>query len=255
MYRNLTVGVVIPARNEQDNIGPVVTAILDLRTLDGRRVVDDLVVCDNGSTDATALQARQAGARVVVERQAGYGPACLAAIAALQDIDVVLFVDGDQSVDVGQSPALLDAIADGADLAVGSRTLGRSERGALSVPQRIGNYVASRMIRLLWGYPVTDLGPFRAIRADILRSLNMRATAYGWTVEMQVKVIQSRMRLVEVTVDTKRRRFGKSKVGGTVRGVIGAGTGILSTIAWLWIRGVVSNLSNRFSRRERSAGE
>ena len=239
MYLNLTVGAVIPARNEQDNIAPVVTALLNLHTIEGHRVVDDVVVCDNGSTDATASQARQAGARVVHEPRAGYGPACLAAIAALRAVDVVLFVDGDQSVDVGQSVTLLDAIADGADLAIGSRTLGRSERGALSAPQRIGNHVASRMIRLLWGIPVTDLGPFRAIRTDALRRLDMRATAYGWTVEMQVKAVQSRMQMVEIPVDTRRRRFGKSKVGGTVRGVIGAGVGILSTIAWLWIRGLV----------------
>ena len=239
MYRGLTVGAVIPARNEQDNIGPVVAALLNLQTKNGLRVVDDVVVCDNGSTDATASQASQAGARVVVERRAGYGPACLAAIAAIDVVDVVLFVDGDQSVDVGQSVILLDAIADGADLAIGSRTLGRSERGALSAPQRIGNHVASRMIRLLWGIPVTDLGPFRAIRTDALRRLDMRATAYGWTVEMQVKAVQSRMQMVEIPVDTRRRRFGKSKVGGTVRGVIGAGVGILSTIAWLWIRGLV----------------
>ena len=255
MYRNLIVGVVIPARNEQDNIGPVVTEILNLRTPDAHRVVDDVVVCDNGSTDATALQARQAGARVIVERRAGYGPACLTAIAALQDVDVVLFVDGDQSVEVGQSLDLLEAITDGADLAIGSRTLGRSERGALSAPQRIGNQVASRMIRLLWGYPVTDLGPFRAIRSDALQSLGMRATAYGWTVEMQVKVIQSRMKLVETPVDTKRRRFGRSKVGGTVRGVIGASVGILSTIAWLWMRGAVLRISRRFGRSQGSAGE
>ena len=255
MYRNLTVGAVIPARDEQDNIGPVVEAILNLRTPQGHPVVDDVVVCDNGSTDETALQARKAGARVVVERRAGYGPACLAAIAALQDIDVVLFVDGDQSVDVGQSVDLLDAIAEGADLAVGSRTLGRSERGALSAPQRAGNFVASQMIRLLWGCPVTDLGPFRAIRSDALRRLDMRATAYGWTVEMQVKAIQSRMRLVETPVDTRRRRFGKSKVGGNIRGVMGASAGILSTIAWLWLCGIVPHLSGRIGRSERSAGE
>ena len=241
MYRNLSVGAVIPARNEQDNIAPVVTDLLNLKTQDRQRVVDDVVVCDNGSSDATASQARQAGARVVNEPMAGYGPACLAAIAALRAVDVVLFVDGDQSVDVGQSVTLLDAVADGADLAIGSRTLGRSERGALSAPQRIGNDLASRMIRLLWGIPVTDLGPFRAIRTDALRRLDMRATAYGWTVEMQVKAIQTRMQMVEMPVDTRRRRFGKSKVGGTVRGVIGAGVGILTTIAWLWIRGLVTH--------------
>lgn len=233
MYRSLTVGAVIPAHNEEDNIGAVVAATLDLRTANGERVIDDLVVCDNGSTDETAPRARNAGARVTVEPKLGYGPACLKAIAVLRAVDVILFVDGDQSFDVRQTLDLLDPIAEGADLVIGSRTLGRRERGALSAPQRIGNLVASRMIRLLWGWNVTDLGPFRAIRADALRRLRMRDTAYGWTVEMQVKAIQSRMRMVETPVDTRRRRFGKSKVGGTVRGVIGAGVTIISTILWL----------------------
>ena len=236
MYNNLTVGAVIPAHNEEDNIGPVVTALLNLRTDAGHRVIDDLVVCDNASTDDTALRAREAGARVAVEPSRGYGIACLKAISALQPVDVVLFVDGDQVFDAGQSLDLLTAVADGADLAIGSRVLGRREPGALSLPQVIGNRVASRLVRLLWGHRITDLGPFRAIRADALRSLDMRDTAYGWTVEMQVKAIQSRMRLVEKPVDTRRRRFGKSKVGGTVRGVIGASVGILSMIFRLWIR-------------------
>ena len=172
---------------------------------------------------------------MVVEPTRGYGSACLTAIAALQPVDVVLFVDGDQAFDIRQSLDLLAAIAEGADLAVGSRLLGRMEAGALSGPQIVGNRVASWLIRLLWRHRVTDLGPFRAIRADALGRLDMRATAYGWTVEMQIKAIQSRMHLVERPVDTRRRRFGKSKVGGTVRGVIGAGVGILSVIFRLWI--------------------
>ena len=236
MYKNLTVGAVIPAHNEEDNIGPVVTALLGLRTDAGHRVIDDLVVCDNASTDGTALRARAAGARVAVEELRGYGIACLKAIAALHPVDVVLFVDGDQVFDVRQSLDLLTAVVSGADLAIGSRVLGRMEPGALSVPQVVGNRVASRLIQLLWGHKVTDLGPFRAIRADALRRLDMRDTAYGWTVEMQVKAIQSRMQLVEMPVDTRRRRFGKSKVGGTVRGVIDASVGILSMILRLWIR-------------------
>ena len=225
MYKNLTVGAVVPAHNEEDNVAAVVTAILDLRTEAGHRVIDDLVVCDNASTDATALRARKAGARVVVEQTRGYGIACLTAIAALHPVDVVLFVDADQAFDVKQSLDLLAAIADGADLVIGSRVLGRMEAGALSVSQIVGNQVASRLIRLLWGFRITDLGPFRAIRAEALRRLEMRDTAYGWTVEMQIKAIQSRMQLVERPVNTRRRRFGKSKVGGTVRGVIGARRG------------------------------
>ena len=237
MYGNLTVGAVIPAHDEEQNIGPVVRALLDLRTNSGLRVIDDLVVCDNASVDETAQQARQAGARVAREPTPGYGRACLTAIAALQPVDVVLFVDGDQAFDVRQSLNLLAPITTGADLVIGSRVLGRMEPGALSAPQIAGNRVAGLLIRLLWRARITDLGPFRAIRADALRRLEMQDTAYGWTVEMQVKAIQSKIRMVETPVDTRRRRFGKSKVGGTLRGVIGAGVGILSTIFGLWIRG------------------
>ena len=190
MYDGLSVGVVIPARNEAGNIAAVVAELLDLRTENGQRVVDDIVVCDNGSTDGTADRAREAGARVAVENTPGYGIACLTALAALCPVDVVLFVDGDRSCRTRQAIELLRAIADGADMVVGSRALGRMEPGALSPPQIAGNRVASVLIRLLWGAKVTDLGPFRAIRADALRRLDMRDTAYGWTVEMQVKAIQ-----------------------------------------------------------------
>ena len=238
MYRGLTVGVVVPARDEEDNVGAVVRDLMALRGDGGGRLVDDFVVCDNGSTDATARRAREAGARVVREETPGYGIACLTALGALRPVDVVLFTDGDRSFVAGQCVRLLDAIADGADLAVGSRALGRREPGALSAPQIMGNRVAGILIRLLWGERVTDLGPYRAIRAGALRRLDMQDRAYGWTVEMQVKAVQHRLRMVEAPVDTARRRFGVSKVGGTVRGVVGASIGILSMIARLrWRRG------------------
>ena len=237
VYEGMSVGVVIPARDEAGNIGPVVEGLLGLRAGSGSRIVDDLVVCDNGSTDGTAGRAREAGARVVVEEVPGYGRACQTAIAALRPVDVILFVDGDRSCREGQARDLLRAIAAGADLVIGSRVLGHVEPGALSPPQMVGNRVASVLIRLLWARRVTDLGPFRAIRADALRALDMRDTAYGWTVEMQLKAIQRRMRIVEVPVDSLRRRFGRSKVGGTVRGVIGASAGILGTIARFRILG------------------
>lgn len=240
MYEGLTVGAVIPARDEAENIGEVVGGLLALRTEAGRRVMDDVVVCDNGSTDATAERARAAGARVIVERTPGYGRACLTALAALRPVDVILFVDGDQSCDPRQALVLLRATADGADLVIGSRVLGRMEPGALSPPQIAGNRVASLLIRLLWGHTVTDLGPFRAVRADALRRLDMRDTAYGWTVEMQIKAIQMRMRIVETPVDSRRRRFGRSKVGGTVKGVVGASVGILGMIVRLRSRNVRS---------------
>lgn len=237
MFDRLRVGAVIPARNEEGNIGAVVERLLDLRTSSGQRLIDDLVVCDNGSTDATSREARTAGARVTFEARPGYGRACLKGIAALNPVDAVLFVDGDQSVDLSQAAGLLAALAEGADLAVGSRTLGQVERGAMSLPQVLGNRVASLLIRLLWGQRVSDLGPFRAIRRDALRQLGMSDTAYGWTVEMQVRAIQSDMSIAETPVDCRRRRVGKSKVGGTVRGVIGASVGIVSTILRLRIGG------------------
>ena len=240
MYRELTVGVVVPARDEERNVGAVVRDLRALRGDGGAPLVDDFVVCDNGSTDATAEQARAAGARVVREETPGYGIACLTALGALRPVDVVLFTDGDRSFVAGQCVRLLDAIADGADFAVGSRALGRWEPGALSPPQILGNRLAGFLIRVLWGGRVTDLGPYRAIRAGALRRLDMRDRAYGWTVEMQVKAIQQRLRVVEVPVDTVRRRFGVSKVGGTVRGVIGASAGILSTIARLRWRQVLA---------------
>ncbi len=236
MYKSLAVGAVIPAFNEEDNIGPVVSDLLSLRTDAGDRVVDEVVVCDNASTDATAVRARETGGRVVFQPSRGYGIACQTAVRALGPVDAVLFMDADQAFDVRQALDLLAALEQGAELAIGSRALGREEQGALSYPQRLGNRVAARLIRTLWGHHVTDLGPFRAIRAQALRHLEMRDTAFGWTVEMQVKAIQSGMRVVEVPVDTRARRFGESKVGGTVRGVVGASAGILSTIFRLWIR-------------------
>lgn len=240
MYRGLTVGVVVPARDEEGAVGGVVAALLALRGQAQRQLVDDCVVCDNGSRDATAERARQAGARVVKQPTRGYGLACLTALAALRDVDVVLFVDGDGSYRATQARGLLDAIADGADLAVGTRALGTAEAGALSLPQRFGNRLAVWLLLRLWGERFTDLGPYRAIRTAALRRIGMRDRAYGWTVEMQAKAIAFGLRVAEVPVDTLRRRWGKSKVGGTVRGVIGAAVGILSTIAVLrWrLRGV-----------------
>lgn len=233
MYAGMTVGVVVPARDEERNIGPVVAGLLALRDDRGVSVIDDFVVCDNGSTDATAARAREAGARVVRQDAPGYGIACLTALAALHPVDVVLFTDGDGSFAAEQGLRLLGAIAGGADLAIGSRVLGHREPGALSAPQIAGNRVAGLLIRLLWGMEVTDLGPYRAIRAEALRRLDMRDRTYGWTVEMQIKAIQHGLQVAEVPVDALRRRFGRSKVGGTVRGVAGASAGILSMIARL----------------------
>lgn len=244
MYRGLTVGVAIPALDEEASIGFVVGDLRALRNDDDSPVIDDIVVCDNGSRDATGARAAEAGARVVRETRKGYGSACLAAIAALRPTDIVLFTDADHAFHAAQGPRLLDCIADGADLVIGSRALGGLERGAMSFSQVFGNRLATALIRWLWGQRVTDLGPYRAIRAPALSALGMRDATFGWTVEMQVKAIQQGMRVVEVPVDT-RVRIGKSKISGTVRGVLGAGFGILSMIAKL-----------RWQRREqRTVGE
>ena len=232
MYKDMNVAAVVPALNEERAIGMVVRGLLSLRNEDGSPVVDEVVVCDNGSSDKTAVRAREAGARVVRERQAGYGNACLAAIGALQGPDVIVFIDGDHAFDATQAVRLLDRIAGGADLVIGSRTLGRPVRGALAPGQALGNQVICTLIRFLWGVRVTDLGPYRAIRAGALARLTMADTRFGWTVEMQVKAIQQGMEMVEVPVDT-RVRIGHSKISGTLSGAVGASTGILCMIAKL----------------------
>lgn len=242
MYRGLRVGVIVPARDEERNIGAVVRDLLALTDEADRRVIDDFVVCDNGSRDGTGQRALEAGARVVRQEQPGYGIACLTGLASLAPVDVVLFTDGDRSFVAGQCDRLLSAIVEGADLAIGSRVLGRAEPGALSLPQIAGNRVAALLIRILWGRLVTDLGPYRAVRSEALRRIEMKDQAYGWTVEMQVRAIQCGLHMVEVPVDTLRRRHGKSKIGGTIRGVAGASAGILAMIARLFGRQKLSAL-------------
>ena len=202
MYKGFRVGAVAPARDEERDIGAVVGELLALADERGHPLIDDFVVCDNGSSDATAERARQAGARVVRQQKPGYGIACLSALDALEPVDIVLFTDGDRSFKAADAPRLLEAVADGADLAIGSRTLGQMEPGALSAPQLLGNRLAGFLIKRLWRQEVTDLGPYRAIRAEALERLNMQDTAFGWTVEMQVKAIQKGLKVVEAPVDT-----------------------------------------------------
>ncbi|MFH0340691.1 MAG: glycosyltransferase family 2 protein [Chromatiales bacterium] len=233
MYQGLRIGAVIPARDEEAAIAEVVLTLRALRDAGKTALIDEVVVADNGSKDATAARARAGGARVVQEPSRGYGRACQAALPALNHPDIILFVDGDRSVIAAEATRLLHALANGADLAVGSRTLGRAERGALTRPQRCGNGLAAFLIRRLWRHPCTDLGPFRAIRREALEALAMADPTFGWTVEMQVKAIQRGYEVVEVPVTT-RVRVGRSKVSGTLSGVVGAGIGILSMIARLW---------------------
>lgn len=218
----MPVALIIPALDEEDAIGPMLAAI-------DRRLIRDVIVGDNGSRDATAEVARAGGAEVVHVAERGYGAACAGALAALRDdVDVVLFMDADGSDDPAEVSMLLEPVRSGrADLAIGARTY--IDAGALTPQQRFGNWLATRLIRLLYGHAYTDLGPFRAIRRDLLDRIGMRDRRYGWTVEMQVRALQLDARVVEVPV-RYRRRVGKSKISGTLRGVVKAGFWILWTV-------------------------
>ena len=219
----MIVDVVIPALNEEDSIGRVLAEIEDPRV---RRVV----VVDNGSSDRTAQVARAAGAVVVFEPQRGYGRACLTGLALLRadPPDVVAFVDADYSDYPEQLGELLDQVAAGADLVIGSRTA-NAEPGALMPQAMFGNWLATRLVSRLYGVEFTDLGPFRAVRWSTLRDINMQDEDFGWTVEMQVKAAKLGASTAEVPVGY-RRRVGVSKISGTLKGTVRAGHKILWTI-------------------------
>ncbi|HEY4683757.1 MAG TPA: glycosyltransferase family 2 protein [Candidatus Acidoferrales bacterium] len=221
---NSLLALIIPALNEEQAIGGVL-ASLPLEWF------SQILVADNGSTDRTAWIAGNAGAEVVREARRGYGSACLAALARLQpEIEIVVFMDGDASDDPADLPAIVEPILRGeAELVIGSRTLGRSEPGALTRQQRLGNWLATRFINWCYGVRFTDLGPFRAIRRDALERLRMADRDYGWTVEMQVKAARQPLRVVEVPVHY-RPRVGRSKISRTIKGSILAGMKILWTV-------------------------
>jgi glycosyltransferase involved in cell wall biosynthesis len=222
MRNNQTIGVVIPALNEADAIGRVVNDIPSW--------VDKIVVADNGSNDGTGDVARKAGAIVVREVEPGYGAACLAGIATLGRIDVVVFLDGDYSDHPEDMAELVDPILDGCrDFVIGSRATGNREAGSLTPQQLFGNWLATTLIRQIWGANYTDLGPFRAIRSTSLKTLAMADRNYGWTVEMQIKAAEHQLRCHEVPV-RYRCRIGVSKVSGTIKGSAKAGYKILSII-------------------------
>lgn len=240
-YQHQSVAVIIPAYNEAKSIGLVVSELLSLQDPQtGFELIDDLVVCNNASTDQTEHIARKAGAMVVNEFRQGYGFACLRALGVLEREgvkapDIVVFVDADHSVVASELPLLLDAIQRGNDLVVGSRVSYLQEHESMGVHQKFGNLLASSLIRKLWHAPISDLGPFRAIRYRALMQLNMQDQHFGWTVEMQVKVIQAKMNYHEIPV-TSLRRIGVSKISGTIKGTVGAAVGIFSMVFKLYFR-------------------
>ncbi len=218
---------VIPALDEAPSIARVVETLREGRSAALYRVV----VVDNGSTDGTGEIARRAGASVVREERRGYGYACLAGVLAAEEADVIVLLDGDAADDPDDLSAILEPLlAGGADLVVGSRTLGSREPGSMTPQQVLGNRLAAFLMRNIYGVKVSDLGSFRAIRRDYLLALEMREMTYGWPVEMMVKAARAGYRYREVPVRHRRRSGGASKVGGTLLGSIKAGWYILSTV-------------------------
>lgn len=232
--------LVIPALDEEEAIGGVVSAFVDLRDDAGRPVLEEIVVADNGSTDRTAAVARAAGATVVGEPERGYGAACLAALQHLRargggPPDIVAFADGDGSNVAAELPSLIEPLVTGrADLVIGSR-LARAAPGSLTFPQRFGNRLSTTAMNRLFGARFSDLGPYRAIAWPALERLEMEDRNYGWTIEMQLKAVHRGLVTTEVDVQNRARVAGRSKVAGTVRGVIGAGTKILWSL-WRYRR-------------------
>lgn len=229
--QSLTTAVIIPALNEAGNIAELVRQTL-------AQPVDWVIVVDNGSTDDTAVLAQAAGAQVVTESRQGYGYACAAgtAVALQLNAGILVYMDGDFSSLPQEMPRLLAPIQTGAaDLVLGSRILGEIAAGAMLPHQKFGNWLSSRLMSRLYHIRVTDLGPYRAIRAATIRQVEMREMTFGWPTEMMVKVAKRNAaaeqgrssRILEVPVSWHPRRSGQSKVSGTLRGSLLAGYYIL----------------------------
>ncbi len=227
--------LVVPALDEEGSIGGVVAGFRAALRPDGRPWLDEVVVVDNGSRDRTAVVAKAAGATVVHCPERGYGRACQAGLAHLAarpggPPTVVVFADGDGAQVPSELADLLQPLVAGrAELVIGSRVR-KGDPDGLTVPQRFGNRLAALLLRRLYGVEATDLGPFRAITWRALRQLDLEDPDYGWTVEMQVKAARQHVATVEVDVSNRRRAAGRSKVSGTVRGVVLAGTKIVGTL-------------------------
>ena len=225
------ISVIIAALNEEEAIANVVNAV-------PKKLVDEIVVVDNGSNDRTAEIAAAAGARIVKEPVPGYGRAFRAGLRSISpQCEIVVFLDGDGSDCPEMMDRLVRPIIEGtADFVIGSRTQGVRERGSMNFHQVFAGYMVGSILRFLYGVRSTDMGPFRAIRRDTLERLGLREETYGWPLEMQMRAAQRGVRTVEVPVDYRRRAGGHSKIAGTVRGSVLAATRIMLTLARLAVR-------------------
>lgn len=223
------INVIIPVFNESGSIGFVLNDI-------PKGIADEVIVVNNGSTDNTAEIARQHGATVLLEEKKGYGSACLKGMEYIRNKPmemqprIVVFIDGDYSDYPKQMSALVKPILEqDIDMVIGSRAKGKRQSGSMAIQQVFGNWLATTLMKWFFGAKFTDLGPFRAIKWEKLQMLGMRDTNYGWTVEMQIKAAKQKLKYIEIPVDY-RKRIGKSKITGTIKGTIMAGYKIIATI-------------------------
>ena len=227
MNEKAVIDVIIPAYNEENSIAQVINDL-------PKEKIREIIVCNNNSSDRTHEVATNAGATVLLASKQGYGSACLKGMEyiAAKSIppDIIVFIDGDYSDYPEQLPLLIKPIIEeDMELVIGSRALGNLEKGSMTPQQIFGNWLATTLIKRIYGYNFTDLGPFRAVKYDSLLKINMEDPDFGWTVEMQVKAAKLGMNCKEIAVNY-RQRIGVSKISGTIKGTILAGHKILWTI-------------------------
>jgi glycosyltransferase involved in cell wall biosynthesis len=217
--------VVIPALNEAQSIGALVRSM-------PWHLIGECVVVDNDSTDETALVAADAGARVVMEPRRGYGQACMTGAASVAPAtDIIVFMDGDGSDVPAELPRLIDPIVSGQqDFVIGSRLRGEREEGSMTLSQILASRLFGLLLRIMYGVRYTDMGPFRAITRSALERLRMQERTYGWNLEMQMRAVQEKLRVLEVPTSCRRRTGGVSKVSGSLRASIKAASRILGVL-------------------------
>jgi len=217
--------VIIPALNEAESLKHVLSKIPD-------EAISEVILVDGGSTDDTVRIAKAGGARVIIEKQRGYGLACTTGVNHA-DGDILVFMDGDGADNPSQILALINPIQTGqADMVLGSRLAGFITPGAMPWHQRVGNQLSAKLIHLLYELPITDLSPFRAVNRKKLLTLDLQDMTYGWPTEMIVKAARQEWRILEIPVNYRSRIGGKSKISGTIRGTVLATLHILSTIIY-----------------------